>query len=60
MRVRSQLGISGDAMTMSTGEPELMGRVVFGIIAVAVNLMIAVPLVRTIMANRRRSSISGR
>jgi len=60
MRVRSQLGIGGDAMTMSTGKSELTGRVVFGIIAVAINLMIAVPLVRTIMASRRRSSIPGR
>jgi hypothetical protein len=32
----------------------------FGIIAVAVNLMIAVPLVRTIMASLRRSRILGR
>jgi len=53
-------GIGGDAMTMSTGKSELTGRVVFGIIAVAINLMIAVPLVRTIMASRRRSSIPGR
>jgi hypothetical protein len=47
-------------MTVSTGESELTGRVVFGIIAVAVNLMIAVPLVRTIMASLRRSRILGR
>jgi hypothetical protein len=53
-------GIGGDAMTVSTGESELTGRVVFGIIAVAVNLMIAVPLVRTLMASLRRSSIPGR
>jgi hypothetical protein len=53
-------GIGGDAMTVSTGESELTGRVVFGIIAVAVNLMIAVPLVRTIMASLRRSRILGR
>lgn len=53
-------GIGGDAMTISTGGSELTGRVVFGIIAVAVNLMIAVPLVRTLMGSRRRSSIPGR
>lgn len=53
-------GIGGDAMTVSTGESELTGRVVFGIVAFAVNLMIAIPLVRAIMASLRRSSIPRR
>jgi hypothetical protein len=50
-------GIGGDAMTISAGESELTGRVVFGIVALAVNLMIAIPLVRAI---GRRLDRSGR
>jgi hypothetical protein len=48
-------GIGGDAMTVSTGESELTGRVVFGIVAFAVNLMIAIPLVRAIGRRLHRS-----
>lgn len=47
--------IGGDAMTTSAGESELTGRVVFGIVAVAVNLMIAVPLLRALWRRLIRS-----
>jgi hypothetical protein len=42
------IGVGGEAVPISAGESELTGRVVFGIVAVAVNLMIAVPLARAI------------
>jgi hypothetical protein len=50
--------IGGDAMTTSAGESELTGRVVFGIVALVVNLMIVVPLVRAVRRKMQQSARS--
>jgi len=56
---QTTFGIGGDAMPMPGGGSELTGRVVFGIVAVAANLMIVVPLARAIARRLHRSRRRG-